>query len=130
MFLLHTNDSKSGGMCCQMHCCDNTQEKNTKRMELLLKDASNPHLRVKKTPNSTHAGSGTTFTAWKTTMNLNIGLPSVSSSPYFKYNKWRSGCGRLVLLVLVVRHSDEWPQAGGLLINCSSVQSNSALYEH
>lgn len=49
---------------------------------------------------------------------------SYSSCSYFKPTKCKSDCRQLVLLAPAVRRVDKWPQAGGLLINCSSPYSS------
>lgn len=49
---------------------------------------------------------------------------SYSSCSYFKPTKCKSDCRQLVLLALAVRHVDKWLQAGGLLINRSSLHSS------
>lgn len=47
-----------------------------------------------------------------------------SSGSYCKRTKCKSDCSRLVWLTLAARRVDKWPQAGGLLINCSSLHSS------
>lgn len=51
------------------------------------------------------------------------GAPT-SSCSYFKPTKCKSDCRQLVLLALAVRRVDKWLQAGGRLINCSSLHSS------
>lgn len=46
------------------------------------------------------------------------------AAPILSVQKCKSDCRQLVLLALAVRRVDKWPQAGGLLINCSSLHSS------
>lgn len=61
---------------------------------------------------------------WKKTIEYFHQWGSYSSRSYFKPTKCKSDCRQLVLLALAVRRVDKWPQAGGLLINRSSLHSS------
>lgn len=54
---------------------------------------------------------------WLLQVRLHLRKSTIAVTPI------SSDCGQLVLLALVVKHGDKWPQAGELLNNYSSLYS-------